>query len=64
MRRIYRGYGASEAMNLLLIYLEEVRDFQDQLPQDIQMELAKGSAGAFANYPIYEACLNCCFSEV
>ncbi|CAE7290221.1 unnamed protein product, partial [Symbiodinium pilosum] len=49
----YWGITGGYAMNLVLIYLEEVRDFQDQLPQDIQMELAKGSAGAFANYPIY-----------
>lgn len=45
-------------VSLVLIYLEEVKDFQEQLPLETQEELAKGAAGAFENYPIYKTTNN------
>ena len=41
-------------VQLVLIYLEQVKDFEQQLPADTQQELAKGGEGGLKNYPIYE----------
>ena len=41
-------------VQLVLIYLEQVKDFEQQLPADTQQELAKGAEGGLKNYPIYE----------
>ena len=41
-------------VHLVLIYLEQVKDFEQQLPADTQQELAKGGEGGLKNYPIYE----------
>ena len=41
-------------VELVLIYLEQVKDFEQQLPADTQAELAKGAEGGLKNYPIYE----------
>jgi len=41
-------------IDLVLIYNEVSTAFQDELPLDTQAELAKGSSGAFANFPHYK----------
>jgi len=54
----YWGIKGGYKVSLILIYLEEVKDFQEQLPLETQEELAKGAAGAFENYPIYKTTNN------
>eukprot|EP00439_Symbiodinium_sp_Y106_P077717 s1818_g16.t1 len=49
----YWGIKGGYNMTLVLIYLETVQDFQDQLPAETRQEIARGSEGAFANFPIY-----------
>lgn len=36
---------------ILLLYIQKVLDFEQQLPSDTQEELAKGSKGAFPGSP-------------
>jgi len=50
----YWGIIGGYSVSVVLIYLEEVRDFQSQLPQETQDELARGAQGPFRNFPIYE----------
>lgn len=49
----YWGIQGGYNVTLVLIYLETVQDFQDQLPAETRHEIARGSEGAFANFPIY-----------
>ena len=49
----YWGIQGGYNVTLVLIYLETVQDFQDQLPAETRQEIARGSEGAFANFPIY-----------
>ena len=37
----------------MLIYLDECAEFQQQLPQEVRDEIAKGPNGMLENYPIY-----------
>ncbi|CAK9021504.1 unnamed protein product [Durusdinium trenchii] len=45
-------------VEIVMIYNEVCKDFQDQLPADTQQELAKGKDGAFKNYPHYSTLFN------
>jgi len=49
----YWGIQGGYNVTLVLIYLETVQDFEDQLPAETRQEIARGSEGAFANFPIY-----------
>ena len=49
----YWGIRGGYDVTLVLIYLETVKDFEGQLPQETRQEIARGSEGAFANFPIY-----------
>lgn len=46
-RRIVGG----DYVELVLVYLDKVTDFEGALPKDTQDELAKGEAGSFPNFP-------------
>jgi hypothetical protein len=43
----------------VLVYLDQCTDFQKQLPEEVQQEIAKGAGGAFENFPIYKTRLGC-----
>ena len=49
----YWGIRGGYRVSLVLIYLETVSDFQEQLPEETRQDISKGADGAFANYPIY-----------
>ena len=46
-------------VSLVLVYLDQCTDFQKQLPEEVQQEIAKGAGGEFANFPIYKTRLGC-----
>ena len=41
-------------VSLVLVYLDQCTDFQKQLPEEVQQEIAKGAGGEFENFPIYK----------
>mmetsp|Transcript_10658 Transcript_10658/g.23464 ORF Transcript_10658/g.23464 Transcript_10658/m.23464 type:complete len:581 (+) Transcript_10658:41-1783(+) len=50
----YWGIVGGYEVSLLLVYLDQCTDFQKQLPEEVQQEIAKGAGGAFENFPIYK----------
>jgi len=51
------GIKGGNTVEIFLIYLERVADFEDLLPLDTQKELAKGDDGRFPGYPTYKTSL-------
>lgn len=54
MQNTWWGIEGGRSLEVLIIYLEKVADFEDSLPSDTQHELAKGWRGSLPDYPIYE----------
>lgn len=50
----YWGIVGGYEVSLVLVYLDQCTDFQKQLPEEVQQEIAKGAGGAFENFPIYK----------
>mmetsp|Transcript_107116 Transcript_107116/g.301460 ORF Transcript_107116/g.301460 Transcript_107116/m.301460 type:complete len:540 (-) Transcript_107116:104-1723(-) len=48
----YWGIQGGSKIEILLVYLEKVADFENMLPPDTQADLARGDEGSFPNYPI------------
>lgn len=46
------GIMGGRSVDLLIIYLEKVADFEEALPADTQHELSKGKDGSLSGYPI------------
>ena len=53
------GKPPNHQVSLVLVYLDQCTDFQKQLPEEVQQEIAKGAGGAFENFPIYKTRLGC-----
>jgi len=51
------GIEGGRSVELLLVYLEKVANFEDLLPHDTQGHLAQGKDGPFSGYPIYSTSL-------
>ncbi|CAK9083439.1 unnamed protein product [Durusdinium trenchii] len=49
----YWGIRGAHQVSFVLIYLDKCAEFQQQLPQEVQDEIAKGPHGMLENYPIY-----------
>eukprot|EP00439_Symbiodinium_sp_Y106_P057637 s2497_g8.t1 len=47
------GIKGGYELELVLVYLDQCRDFEAQLPTETREEIAKEDQGAFANFPIY-----------
>jgi len=47
------GIKGGYEVELVLVYLDQCRDFEAQLPTEMREEIAKEDQGAFANFPIY-----------
>ncbi|CAE7488334.1 unnamed protein product, partial [Symbiodinium sp. CCMP2456] len=47
------GIKGGYEVELVLVYLDQCRDFEAQLPTETREQIAKGDQGAFANFPIY-----------
>ncbi|CAK9080133.1 Uncharacterized protein SCF082_LOCUS38220 [Durusdinium trenchii] len=50
----YWGIRGDYQVSFVLIYLDECAEFQQQLPQEVRDEIAKGPNGMLENYPIYK----------
>jgi len=50
----YWGIEGGPTVEILLVYLEKVADFEKSLPPDTKAELAKGEEGLFPNFPLYK----------
>lgn len=48
------GIEGGRKVTILWVYNDQVSDWQNQLPKNIQLEIGKGSAGSFANFPFYK----------
>merc|ERR1712187_53224 len=51
------GITGGRDVEIILIYLEEVRDFEESLPSDTRSELKMGENGQFSSFPIYETAI-------
>jgi len=47
------GISGGWEVEFVILYLATSTNFESQLPEDTQQEIAKGDKGAFAHYPIY-----------
>lgn len=48
------GIEGGQKVTILWVYNDQVTDWQNQLPKKIRLEIGKGPAGKFANFPFYK----------